>query len=89
MSSRMPAESWLRLAIELSALPGTADRLLDRHVDAGCGRCRECTQPGTGLPGASWPCVLHSLAGLALDVREAARPPGVHRDRSARPGVRP
>lgn len=74
MSRGIPVESWLRLAIELSALPGTADRLLARHVDAGCGRCRECTQPGTGLPGASWPCSLHILAGLAVDVREAGRP---------------
>lgn len=53
------------LARELAQLPGVARRLLAAHVPDGHGRCRACTTPGTGLPGARWPCALHFYAAAA------------------------
>ena len=57
------------LARELSRLPGVAERLLALHVPDGHGRCRACTTPGTGLPGAQWPCALHFYASSAEEFR--------------------
>ena len=58
------------LARELARLPGVTQRLLALHVSDGRGRCRACTTPGTGLPGAEWPCALHFYASAAEDVRQ-------------------
>ncbi len=55
-----------RIAAELARLPGVARRLLVLHVPDEQARCRECTVPGTGLPGAAWPCALHFYAAAAL-----------------------
>lgn len=53
------------LARELARLPGVTQRLLAAHVADAHGRCRACTTPGTGLPGAQWPCALHFYASVA------------------------
>lgn len=54
---------------ELARLPGVAQRLLALHVPDGGDRCRACTIPGTGLPGAKWPCALHFYASAAEEIR--------------------
>jgi hypothetical protein len=41
------------------------ERLLATHLPDRSGRCRTCTQGGTGLPGTQWPCALHGLAEMA------------------------
>lgn len=53
------------LARELESQPGIVDALLAAHVPDDRGRCRACTRPGTGIPGASWPCALHFYATAA------------------------
>jgi hypothetical protein len=53
------------LAREPAWFPGITQRLLAAHVPDGHGRCRGCTAPGTGLPGAGWPCRLHFYADAA------------------------
>jgi hypothetical protein len=57
------------LARELARMPGVPQRLLAVHVPDDRGRCRACTTPGTGLPGAEWPCALHFYASAAETVR--------------------
>jgi hypothetical protein len=64
-------ELWHALAEVMSLTPDHYRRLLDLHVDAGCGRCRSCTQAGTGLPRTAWPCPMHRLASLARDLDRA------------------
>lgn len=54
-----------RIADELAPMVGVWERLLDAHQPDRNGRCRTCTQGGTGLPGTQWPCALHGLAELA------------------------
>lgn len=54
-----------RLAAELAPMVGVWERLLVAHQPDANGRCRTCTQGGTGLPGTQWPCSLHGLAELA------------------------
>ncbi|TAK32309.1 MAG: hypothetical protein EPO40_03000 [Myxococcaceae bacterium] len=53
-------------------MPDVYRRLLDDHTPAanGCGRCRACTVPGTGSPGAVWPCSMHQLAVLARKIHD-------------------
>lgn len=53
------------LADELAPMVDLWERLLATHLPDGSGRCRTCTQGGTGLPGTQWPCSLHGLADLA------------------------
>jgi hypothetical protein len=57
------------LAVQLGRLSGVAQRLLAVHVPDQHGRCRGCTTPGTGLPGAVWPCALHFYASAAAAAR--------------------
>ncbi len=57
------------VAQELARLPETTRRLLAVHVPDERGRCRGCTAPGTGMPGAAWPCVLHFYASAAEEIR--------------------
>lgn len=54
-----------RLADELAPMVAVWERLLATHLPDRSGRCRTCTQGGTGLPGTQWPCALHGLAELA------------------------
>lgn len=64
-----------RLADELAPMVAVWQRLLSSHRPDRAGRCRTCTQGGTGLPGTPWPCALHGIAALAQrrhgGVREA------------------
>lgn len=57
------------VADELAGLAGVPRRLLALHVADEHGRCRACTTPGTGMPGAAWPCVLHFYATAAEQIR--------------------
>lgn len=52
-------------AVFIAAQPGGPNRLLRRHQPDGNRRCRGCTTPGTGTPGAEWPCSIHVFAQLA------------------------
>jgi len=70
------------LARELAWQPGITRRLLARHVADGNGRCRGCTTPGTGLPGARWPCALYFYADAASQI---ARWHGIDADSGASP----
>lgn len=54
-----------RLADELAPMVEVWERLLAVHLPDRNGRCRTCTQGGTGLPGTHWPCALHGIASLA------------------------
>lgn len=56
------------LAQELAWQPEVTQRLLERHVADGKGRCRGCTGGGTGLPDARWPCRLHFYAAAAARI---------------------
>ena len=60
------------LAVQLGRLSGVAQRLLVVHVADHRGRCQGCTTPGTGLPGAVWPCALHFYASAAAAAAAAA-----------------
>jgi hypothetical protein len=55
----------LRLADELAPMVEVWQRLLALHRPDRTGRCRTCTQGGTGLPSTQWPCALHGIAALA------------------------
>ncbi len=58
------SEEWTRLVATVATMPTLIAGLARAHVTDGHGRCRACTVPGLGTPGARWPCV---LALLALD----------------------
>lgn len=62
------------LALQLAGLGGVAERLLVLHVPDERGQCRGCTAPGTGLPGAVWPCALHFYAFAAATPRPLTGP---------------
>lgn len=68
MSEPTDPLQWRHLAEVLAAMPDTYGRLLGLHVDAGGGRCRACTVPGTGAPEADWPCAMRKLAALAREI---------------------
>jgi hypothetical protein len=53
------------LADQLAPMVDVWERLLAAHQPDRGGRCRACTQGGTGLPATRWPCALHALAELA------------------------
>lgn len=54
-----------RLVDELAPMVGIWERLLATHLPDRSGRCRTCTQGGTGLSRTQWPCALHGLAEMA------------------------
>lgn len=54
-----------KLADELAPMVELWERLLTLHRPDRNGRCRTCTQGGTGLPGTPWPCALRRIAELA------------------------
>jgi hypothetical protein len=60
-----PLSQHHRLADQLAPMVDVWERLLAAHQPDRGGRCRTCTQGGTGLPGTQWPCALHGLADLA------------------------
>lgn len=51
-----------RLVAELTPMVDVWWRLLVQHVPDRTGRCRLCTEGGTGLPAQRWPCSLHGIA---------------------------
>jgi hypothetical protein len=54
------------LSAALAAMPDLRNRLLaDLVPDASGHRCRACTTPGTGTPGAHWPCRIREAAEAA------------------------
>lgn len=55
----------------LSVMPEQYTRLLATHVDAGNGRCRACTEGGTGVPHEPWPCAVHDVAARADRIARA------------------
>ena len=75
--SPVAAGDWATAAA-LSAMPGVWNRLLEEHVPAPDGRCRACTQGGTGIPTTRWPCGPRLVAEAAA--RYAHRTDGGSRD---------
>ncbi len=61
---------WTPAVEVLAVMPDVCRRLLAVHRPAENGRCRACTVPGTGLPGAVWPCTPHNLATAARALHE-------------------
>lgn len=64
-SAALTSPQHFRLADELAPMVEVWERLLVLHLPDRTGRCRTCTQGGTGLPGTQWPCALHGIAELA------------------------
>jgi len=56
-------------AAELASMTEVWRQLLTDHVPNSQGRCQACTQGGTGIPTARWPCGPRRIA-------EAAAPGG-------------
>ena len=59
-------EALVSIVAELAPMAGVWQRLLIEHGPDTGGRCRGCTQGGTGLPGTIWPCALYTVAHLAF-----------------------
>lgn len=55
-SGAPPASGDWATAAELSPMTDVWRRLLADHVPTAGGRCQACTQGGTGIPTARWPC---------------------------------
>ena len=60
-------------AVELAPMTRMWQRLLENHVPTPRGRCRGCTQGGTGIPAVVWPCGPRTLAEAAATLH-ARRP---------------
>lgn len=62
------------IAAELAPMTQVWHRLLEEHVPTPLGRCRGCTQGGTGIPATRWPCGPRKLAEAAatLGARRSA-----------------
>ena len=52
-------------AAELAPMTQVWRRLLEVHVPNALGRCQACTQGGTGIPTARWPCGPRKVAEAA------------------------
>ena len=60
------AENFDRSVIDKNGQAQRRSRVsIDDDAAEPCGRCQGCTVPGTGLPGAVWPCALHFYATAA------------------------
>ena len=64
-SSTSPTPTNWAIAAELAPMTNVWRQLLDDHVPDPLGRCRACTQGGTGIPTARWPCGPRNLAEAA------------------------
>ena len=53
------------LAAEVAPMTDVWRQLLDDHVPDSRGRCRACTQGGTGIPTVRWPCGPRNIAEAA------------------------
>jgi len=63
-------------AAELAAMPEVWRHLLDVHVPDASGRCRACTQGGTGIPARRWPCGPRKLGEAAAQLHGRRRAGG-------------
>jgi hypothetical protein len=52
-------------AAELAPMTAVWKQLLEDHVPNSDGRCRTCTQGGTGIPTVQWPCSPRKIAEAA------------------------
>jgi hypothetical protein len=52
-------------AAQLAPMVDVWERLIDEHIPNRSGRCRKCTQGGTGMPFVPWPCVVYGIAEMA------------------------
>jgi hypothetical protein len=59
-----PLTHWAA-ATELAPMIEVWNRLLTDHVPNSHGRCQACTQGGTGMPTAHWPCGPRRIAEAA------------------------
>jgi hypothetical protein len=64
-TGRPPTSGEWRIAAELAPMTTVWRRLLRDHVPTSLGRCRACTQGGTGIPTARWPCGPRNVAEAA------------------------
>lgn len=71
MSDATQPAQWSAFAEALALMPDVYRKLLADHVAAPCGRCRTCTQAGTGLSRTPWPCPTFKMAALARDLHRA------------------
>jgi hypothetical protein len=60
-----PGLSGWAAAAELAPMIGVWRQLLTDHVPDSSGRCQACTQGGTGIPTARWPCGPRRIAEAA------------------------
>lgn len=67
-----PDDNWTAAA-ELAPMTGVWRRLLDDHVPNAQGRCRACTQGGTGIATTRWPCGPRQVAEAAARRHAAGR----------------
>lgn len=61
---------WDTFTEALSVMPESYTKLLDLHVPAANGRCRACTEGGTGVPHEPWPCAVHDVAARAQRIAQ-------------------
>jgi hypothetical protein len=73
VSPPLPRRSWAAAAA-LAPMVDVWRRLLDEHVASPSGRCRACTQGGTGIPTERWPCGPRKVAEAASRLHAEARP---------------
>jgi hypothetical protein len=64
-SSVLPPPAVWAAAAELAPMTEVWRRLLTDHVPTSRGRCRACTQGGTGIPTVQWPCGPRRIAEAA------------------------
>ena len=60
-----PDASGWAAAAELAPMTDVWRQLLSDHVPNAHGRCQACTQGGTGIPTARWPCGPRRIAEAA------------------------
>ena len=68
-----PCGDWT-LAAELAPMTAVWRQLLDDHVPNSHGRCRACTQGGTGIATVRWPCGPRNIAEAAARYHTALPP---------------
>ena len=64
-SAAPPGSDDWATAAELAPMVSAWSQLLEDHVPAPDGRCRACTQGGTGIPTVRWPCGPRRVAEAA------------------------
>jgi hypothetical protein len=61
----LPTSDTWAAAVELAPMTDVWRQLLEDHQPGSLGRCRRCTQGGTGIPKARWPCGPWKVADAA------------------------